>query len=174
MSDHPPTQPPAASRDLFLSYNSRDREAVLRVWELLQRGDGFGRNFRSSHESQAFFDRFGVTALCLQDFRQFVACAMEGWIEFDDFAQFAFGAGEIAGAIKRLADVFLDRERKRVEAFGFAQLRPRDRMMDSLETIEPRFFLMASLMRSLWRSWSMMPLRWSDQSLRWTDILLTS
>src|SRR5262245_9884675 len=43
-------------------------------------------------------------------------------------------------------------------------------MIDSFETIEPRFFLIASLMRSLWRSWSMMPLRWSDQSLRWTDI----
>src|SRR5262249_42115202 len=53
-------------------------------------------------------------------------------------------------------------------------LRPLDRMMDSFETIEPRFFLIASLMRSLWRSWSMTPLRWSDQSLRWTDITNTS
>src|SRR6266540_1558846 len=43
-------------------------------------------------------------------------------------------------------------------------------MIDSFETIEPRFFLIASLMRSLWRSWSIMPFRWSDQSLRWTDI----
>src|SRR5215475_9596487 len=49
-------------------------------------------------------------------------------------------------------------------------LRPFERMIDSFETIEPRFFLIASLMRSLWRSWSMMPFRWSDQSLRWTDI----
>ena len=39
MADHPSIQPQpsgAASRQLFLSYNSRDREAVLRVWQQLE------------------------------------------------------------------------------------------------------------------------------------------
>jgi hypothetical protein len=34
--------------------------------------------------------------------------------------------------------------------------RPLERMIDSLETMEPRFLRTASRMRSLWRSWSMM------------------
>src|SRR5579885_1912033 len=52
----------------------------------------------------------------------------------------------------------------------FSTCLPSERMILSSLTISARFFLMASLIFSLWRSWSMLPLRWSDQSGRVTGI----
>src|SRR5438309_9924040 len=43
-------------------------------------------------------------------------------------------------------------------------------MMPSSLTISPRFFLIASRIFSLWRSWSICPLRCNDQSCWETDI----
>src|SRR4051812_22680825 len=42
-------------------------------------------------------------------------------------------------------------------------------MMFSSLTISAKFFLMASLIFSLWRCWSIGPLRWSDQSCLLTE-----
>src|SRR5713101_3757564 len=42
-------------------------------------------------------------------------------------------------------------------------------MISSRLTISARFSLIASLIFSLWRCWSIKPLRWSDQSLLVTD-----
>src|SRR5260370_39410239 len=50
---------------------------------------------------------------------------------------------------------------------------PSERIMLSSLTISLRFFLMASLIFSLWRSWSICPLRCSDQSCCETDIAHT-
>src|ERR1700730_3808009 len=47
---------------------------------------------------------------------------------------------------------------------------PSERMMLSSLTISPRFFLMASRIFSLWRSWSTCPLRCNDQSCCETDM----
>jgi len=50
---------------------------------------------------------------------------------------------------------------------------PSERMMSSRLTISCRFCLIASLIFSLWRCWSMCPLRCSVQSARETDMVAT-
>src|SRR6266699_1109005 len=47
---------------------------------------------------------------------------------------------------------------------------PSERMILSSLTISPKFFLIASRIFSLWRSWSACPLRCNDQSCWETDM----